>query len=89
MGCEGHGRLHTTLARRHGRGNLSEARNRLGRGPTRNWVRRSLLNILLSFAQFEREMIAERTRDKMSAARKRGKYIGGMQLLGYDIDDKA
>jgi site-specific DNA recombinase len=35
------------------------------------------LNILLSFAQFERELISERTRDKMCAARKKGKWIGG------------
>ena len=38
---------------------------------------RLTLNILLSFAQFEREMIAERTRDKMSAARRKGKWVGG------------
>jgi site-specific DNA recombinase len=37
---------------------------------------RLVLNMLLSFAQFEREMIAERTRDKMCAARKKGKWIG-------------
>jgi site-specific DNA recombinase len=46
---------------------------------------RLLLNVLLSFAQFEREMIAERTRDKMSAARRRGKWIGGRAPLGYDV----
>jgi hypothetical protein len=40
----------------------------------------------LSFAQFERELIGERTRDKMSAARKKGKWVGGTPLLGYDID---
>ena len=39
---------------------------------------RLMLHILLSFAQFEREMIAERTRDKMSAARRKGKWVGGM-----------
>ena len=38
---------------------------------------RLTLNILLSFAQFEREIIAERTRDKMSAARRKGKWTGG------------
>jgi site-specific DNA recombinase len=43
------------------------------------------LNILLSFAQFERELIGERTRDKMSAARKKGKWIGGCPVLGYDV----
>lgn len=47
---------------------------------------RLTLNILLSFAQFEREIIAERTRDKMSAARKQGRWTGGMPVLGYDID---
>src|SRR6202050_2522141 len=46
---------------------------------------RLTLNILLSFAQFERELIGERTRDKMSAARKKGKWVGGHPLLGYDI----
>jgi site-specific DNA recombinase len=38
---------------------------------------RLTLNVLLSFAQFEREIIGERTRDKQSAARRRGKWIGG------------
>jgi len=47
---------------------------------------RLTLNILLSFAQFEREIISERTRDKMSAARRRGKWVGGMPVLGYDVD---
>jgi site-specific DNA recombinase len=42
------------------------------------------LNVLLSFAQFEREMIAERTREKMVAARRKGKYTGGTPPLGYD-----
>src|SRR5437762_845903 len=46
---------------------------------------RLTLNILLSFAQFEREMISERTRDKMSAARKKGKWMGGTPVLGYDF----
>jgi site-specific DNA recombinase len=46
---------------------------------------RLTLNILLSFAQFEREIIGERTRDKMSAARKKGKWVGGVPVLGYDI----
>ncbi len=47
---------------------------------------RLVLNMLTSFAQFEREMISERTRDKMAAARRKGKYVGGMPPLGYDID---
>ena len=46
---------------------------------------RLMLNVLLSFAQFEREMIAERTRDKMSAARRKGKWTGGVPVLGYDV----
>lgn len=50
---------------------------------------RLTLNILLSFAQFEREIISERTRDKMSAARRKGKWIGGHPVLGYDLDSKG
>jgi site-specific DNA recombinase len=47
---------------------------------------RLTLNILLSFAQFEREVIAERIRDKVGAARRKGKYMGGRPVLGYDAD---
>ncbi|MBM3815309.1 MAG: recombinase family protein [Acidimicrobiia bacterium] len=50
---------------------------------------RLTLNILLSFAQFEREMISERTRDKMSAARRKGRWIGGHIPLGYDLAEKG
>jgi site-specific DNA recombinase len=50
---------------------------------------RLTLNILLSFAQFEREIIAERTKDKMSAARRKGKHVGGGPVLGYDLDPKG
>ncbi len=46
---------------------------------------RLTLNILLSFAQFEREIISERTRDKIAAARRKGKWAGGRPLLGYDL----
>jgi DNA invertase Pin-like site-specific DNA recombinase len=46
---------------------------------------RLTLNILLSFAQFEREMIADRTRDKMAAARRKGQWVGGKPVLGYDV----
>jgi DNA invertase Pin-like site-specific DNA recombinase len=46
---------------------------------------RLTLNILLSFAQFEREVSGERVRDKISASRKRGMWMGGMPPLGYDI----
>lgn len=47
---------------------------------------RLTLNILLSFAQFEREIISERTRDKIAAARRKGKWSGGRWVLGYDVD---
>ncbi len=47
---------------------------------------RLVLNVLLSFAQFEREIISERTRDKIAATRRKGKWAGGHPLLGYDID---
>jgi site-specific DNA recombinase len=47
---------------------------------------RLVLNVLLSFAQFERELIAERTRDKVAAARRKGKWSGGLPCLGYDVD---
>ena len=50
---------------------------------------RLTLNILLSFAQFERELIAERTRDKMRAARRKGKWLGGQPVLGYDVDPQG
>ena len=46
---------------------------------------RLMLHVLLSFAQFEREIIAERTRDKIAAARRRGKWAGGSPILGYDL----
>jgi site-specific DNA recombinase len=47
---------------------------------------RLVLNVLLSFAQFEREIISERTRDKIAATRRKGKWSGGLPLLGYDVD---
>jgi DNA invertase Pin-like site-specific DNA recombinase len=47
---------------------------------------RLTLHVLLSFAQFERELISERTRDKISAARRKGKWMGGYPVLGYDAD---
>jgi site-specific DNA recombinase len=47
---------------------------------------RLVLNVLLSFAQFEREIISERTRDKIAAARRKGKWSGGMPILGFDVD---
>ena len=53
---------------------------------TNNSMGRLTLNILLSFAQFEREIISERVKDKMGAARKKGKWLGGRPILGYDLD---
>ena len=47
---------------------------------TKDSMGRLTLNILLSFAQFEREIISERTRDKITAARKKGKWVGGIQF---------
>ena len=46
---------------------------------------RLTLNILLSFAQFEREVIGERIRDKFAASRKKGMWMGGPPPLGYDV----
>ncbi len=56
---------------------------------TSNSMGRLMLNVLLSFAQFEREIIAERTRDKMSAMRRKGKWVGGLPPLGYDRDPET
>jgi len=49
---------------------------------------RLTLNILLSFAQFEREVIGERIRDKFAASRRKGIWMGGWPPLGYDIKDR-
>mgnify|MGYP001366421201 FL=1 len=49
---------------------------------------RLTLNILLSFAQFEREVIGERIRDKVAASRKRGIWMGGYVPFGYDVQDR-
>ncbi len=51
-------------------------------------VGRMTLNLLATFAEFEREQISERTRDKMHAARRRGLFIGGWPVLGYDIVER-
>jgi site-specific DNA recombinase len=51
-------------------------------------IGRLTLNMLLSFAQFERELVSERTRDKIRAAKRRGKWCGGTPLYGYDIVEK-
>jgi len=49
---------------------------------------RLTLNILLSFAQFEREVTAERIRDKFAASRKKGMWMGGVPPLGYEVKDR-
>jgi DNA invertase Pin-like site-specific DNA recombinase len=49
---------------------------------------RLTLNMLMSFAEFEREMIGERTRDKIAAARRKGKWTGGPIPLGYTVHEK-
>ena len=46
---------------------------------------RLMLNILISFGQYERELVSDRTRDKVCAARRRGKWTGGIPVLGYDV----
>src|SRR6478609_907649 len=49
---------------------------------------RLTLNVLLSFAQFEREVTAERIRDKVAASKRKGLWIGGMAPLGYDTRER-
>ena len=56
---------------------------------TNSSMGRLTLNILLSFAQFEREIISERTRDKIGAAKKKGKWIGGCVPLGYNLNKET
>ena len=46
------------------------------------------MNILLSFAQFEREVIGERVRDKIAASKARGVWMGGSVPLGYEVRDR-
>ena len=55
---------------------------------TTNSMGRLTLNVLLSFAQFEREVTGERIRDKIALSRKRGLWTGGLPPLGYDAVDK-
>src|SRR4030081_192220 len=50
---------------------------------------RLTLNVLLSFAQFEREVTGERIRDKVAASKKKGIWMGGTVPLGYDLGDRA
>jgi len=54
---------------------------------TANAMGRLTLNMLMSFAEFEREMISERTRDKIAASRRRGKWTGGRLPYGYGVRD--
>ena len=49
---------------------------------------RLTLNVLLSFAQFEREVTGERIRDKIAASKKKGMWMGGMPPLGYRVEDR-
>src|SRR6201981_972552 len=49
---------------------------------------RLTLNVLLSFAQFEREVTGERIRDKIAASKRRGMWMGGLPPLGYDVADR-
>jgi DNA invertase Pin-like site-specific DNA recombinase len=49
---------------------------------------RLTLNLLLSFAQFEREVTGERIRDKIAASKKKGLWMGGQPALGYDVRDR-
>ena len=49
---------------------------------------RLTLNVLLSFAQFEREVTGERIRDKIAASKKKGMWMGGYPPLGYDVKDR-
>lgn len=55
---------------------------------TKDAMGRMALNILITFAQFEREVIGERIRDKVAASRKRGKWMGGWTPLGYEVRDR-
>ena len=50
---------------------------------------RLTLNVLLSFAQFEREVTAERIRDKIAASKKKGMWMGGVVPLGYDVVERS
>ena len=56
---------------------------------TTNSMGRLMLNVLLSFAQFEREIAGERIRDKIAASKKKGMWMGGTVPLGYDWKDRA
>jgi site-specific DNA recombinase len=55
---------------------------------TTNSMGRLTLNVLLSFAQFEREVTGERIRDKIAASKKKGMWTGGVPPMGYEVKDK-
>ena len=55
---------------------------------TKDAMGRMALNILITFAQFEREVIGERIRDKVAASRKKGIWMGGWTPLGYEVRDR-
>jgi len=73
-----------SLLEQHGVGFVSTTQS----FDTRSSMGRLTLNILASFSQFERETIAERTRDKIAATRRKGMWTGGRPVLGYDVVDK-
>jgi site-specific DNA recombinase len=49
---------------------------------------RMMLNILMAFSEYERDLITERVLDKIAGAKRRGKFCGGVPILGYDVEDK-
>ena len=49
---------------------------------------RLTLNVLLSFAQFEREVTGERIRDKIAASKRKGLWMGGVVPMGYRVEDR-
>ena len=55
---------------------------------TKDSMGRLTLNILFSFAQFEREVIGERIRDKFAASKKKGIFMGGAIPLGYQVENR-
>ena len=50
---------------------------------------RMMLNILMTFCQFEREILVERIKDKIAGAKRRGKFCGGVPILGYDVNSST
>jgi site-specific DNA recombinase len=73
-----------TLLERHNVGFVSTTQS----FDTRTSMGRLTLNILASFSQFEREVISERTRDKIHATRRKGMFTGGRPILGFDVVDR-